>query len=300
METNRGNDTGKRAAPLKKHLSAVLILLALAAGVLASSQPPGFFFVQLSDPQFGFFAGDAEFAQETANLEFAITSANRLRPAFVVITGDLVNKAGDAAQLAEYRRITAKLDRSTPLYHVAGNHDVGNAPTPESLAAYRKVLGPDRYTFRHGGLVGIVINSTLFAAPQGAPGEARAQEAWLEAELRRARQEGARHVVVFSHHPLFVADASEPDAYVNIPRERRTRLLELFAANGVRFVFAGHHHQNALALAGALEVVTTGPIGRPLGEGVSGMRVVTVTGASIAHRYYHLGELPARIALARD
>ncbi len=284
---------------MKKHLSAVLALVALAVGVTAASQRQGFFFIQLSDPQFGFFAGDTDFAQETANLEFAIATANRLRPAFVVITGDLVNKAGDAAQLAEYRRITGTLDRSIPLYHVAGNHDVGNVPTPESLAAYRKALGPDRYTFRHEGFVGIVINSVLFAAPQGAPGEAKAQEAWLEAELRRASQEGARHVVVFSHHPLFIADASEPDTYDNIPRERRARLLERFTANGVRFVFAGHHHRNALARAGTLEMVTTGPIGRPLGEGVSGMRVVTVTQTAIAHRYYHLGELPTRIALAQ-
>ena len=40
----------------------------------------------------------------------------------------------DAAQIAEYHRIAATLDRSIPLYNVAGNHDVGQIPTPETLA----------------------------------------------------------------------------------------------------------------------------------------------------------------------
>lgn len=285
-----------------KRLSALAfaaVLLAAAAVTSGRQAGTGFSFVQLSDPQFGFFAGDADFAQETANLEFAIATLNRLRPAFVVVTGDLVNKAGDAGQIGEYRRITAKLDPAISLYHVAGNHDVGNLPTPASLEAYRRALGPDRYVIRHGGFVGIVINSCLFAAPQGAPAEAQAQEAWLQAELRRARAAGAPHVVVFSHHPLFIGEADEADAYVNIPRPARERLLELFAAGGVRFVFAGHHHQNALARAGDLEVVTTGPIGRPLGEGRSGMRIVSVAGPSITHRYYDLAELPNRLALPK-
>ena len=51
-----------------------------------------FFFIQLSDPQFGLFEvrgaapGDSTFP-ETALYEKAITAANRLRPAFVVVTG---------------------------------------------------------------------------------------------------------------------------------------------------------------------------------------------------------------------
>jgi 3',5'-cyclic AMP phosphodiesterase CpdA len=79
----------------------------------------------MSDPQFGMYTKDADFAQETANFEFAIATANRLKPRFVIVCGDLVNKPGDRAQIEEYRRISAKLDKSIRLYHVAGNHDVG-------------------------------------------------------------------------------------------------------------------------------------------------------------------------------
>src|SRR5437764_3535026 len=123
-----------------KKLLWLCALLVLASGAGAgTSQAPAdapFFFLQFSDPQFGMFTADKDFAQETANFEFAIASANRLKPAFVVVTGDLVNKAGDAAQIAEYQRIAATLDRSIPLYNVAGNHDVENTPTAETIAAY--------------------------------------------------------------------------------------------------------------------------------------------------------------------
>src|SRR5437867_11589288 len=115
-----------------KNMKRVTALCALLVAVTAASSVAGtpFFFIQLSDPQFGMFAADAGFAQETANFEFVIATANRLRPAFVVVTGDLVNKPGDAAQIAEYRRIAAKLDPAIPLYYVAGNLDVGYVPPP--------------------------------------------------------------------------------------------------------------------------------------------------------------------------
>src|SRR6476659_6504922 len=120
-------------------------LLALQA--LPADAP---FFLQMSDPQFGMYAGNKDFQQETINFEFAISTANRLRPRFVVICGDLINQAGNVAQAAEFHRIAAKLDPAIKLYNVAGNHDVENEPTPATLAAYRKGFGPDYYTFRSG------------------------------------------------------------------------------------------------------------------------------------------------------
>ena len=71
------------------------LLLLVAAVILlvapVRSQAGAFFFIQLSDPQFGMYTADRDFAQETANFEFAVANINRLKPAFVVITGDLVN-----------------------------------------------------------------------------------------------------------------------------------------------------------------------------------------------------------------
>lgn len=277
------------------HLVGIAAALVALARPLAAGEP--FFFIQLTDPQLGMFTDSQDFAQDAANFEFAVIAVNRLRPAFVIITGDLVHKPGDAAQIAEYHRIVRKIDRSIPVYHLAGNHDVENVPTPETLAAYTKHFGPDRYTFRHQGLVGIVLNSNVIHSPQHTGPQLAEQERWLRAELERARTEKPRHVVVFQHHPLFIKSAGEPDGYFNIPLERRGAYLTLLREAGVRYLFCGHYHRNAEARDGGLEHITSGPVGKPLGGAKSGIRVAIVRDDRIEHRYYELGELPTRIEL---
>ena len=129
-------------------MKPILFTFAFAATLAAQN------FIQMSDPQFGMFTKDASFEHETVNFEFAIATANRLKPAFVVITGDLINKGGDAAQAAEFKRISAKLDPKIRLFSIPGNHDVGNEPTAESLALYRERFGKDYYSFRIGDIAG--------------------------------------------------------------------------------------------------------------------------------------------------
>ena len=273
--------------------------LHVAGGGWAPAAEP-FFFVQLTDPQFGMFTANADIVQETANFEFAVATLNRLRPAFVVITGDLVNKPGDVSQIAEYRRIAAKIDPAIPVHNVAGNHDVENVPTSATVAAYTNWFGPDHYTFRHQGLVGIVLDSSLIHSPQKMPDQLAEQERWLKAELERARNDRARHIVVFQHHPWFLSAADEPDQYFNIPRERRARYLALFREFGVKYLFSGHYHRNALARDGGIEAITTGPVGKPLGDDKSGIRIAIVRDDRIEHHYYDFGGLPNRINLAPE
>ncbi len=261
----------------------------IAAGALAQDS---FVFLQMSDPQFGMYTKDRDFAQETANYEFAIATANRLKPRFVIVCGDLVNKSGDAAEIAEYRRITAKLDKSIHVYNVAGNHDVGNEPTPEAMAKYRETFGPDYYGFREGGLYGIVLNSSLIHSPGKAMDAFNKQNAWLREELAKAKASGARHIVVFQHHPFFLERADEPDQYFNIPLARRKPLLELFHQAGVKHLFAGHYHRNAYGRDGEIEMVTTGPVGMPLGGAHSGFRAVWVSEGKIKNEYFEFGAIP--------
>jgi 3',5'-cyclic AMP phosphodiesterase CpdA len=243
-------------------------------------------FVQMSDPQFGMFAENRDFAQETVNFDKAIAAANQLKPAFVIVCGDLVNQAGNAAQIAEYHRIAAKLDRSIALHNVAGNHDVGNEPTPESLAAYRKKFGPDYYTFQHGDFLGIVLNSSLIQHPNGAPAEAAKQSQWLEAELKKIKS-GTR-VAIFQHIPWFLKGDDEPDDYFNIPLGPRTKYLQLFERFNIEYCFAGHYHRNAYGESPRFHVTTTGPVGKPLGVDPSGIRVVTVHEGKMESKYQPL------------
>ncbi|HXA49065.1 MAG TPA: metallophosphoesterase [Candidatus Acidoferrum sp.] len=270
-------------------LSRILIaLLASAASPSLGAQT----FIQMSDPQFGMFSKDADYVHETANFEFAVAAANRIKPAFVIVTGDLTNKPGDAAQIAEFHRIAKKLDPKIRLFAVPGNHDVGNEPTPVTLAAYRKAYGPDYYTFRAGDIAGIVLNSNLEKGTKSVPDEAAKMETWFKAELAKAKDSGAKRIIVFQHISFFLKEAAEPDQYFNIPLDVRQRYLKLMHEYGVHEVFAGHYHRNELGQDGDLEMVTTGPVGMPLGGARSGIRIVVVDEKGVTHKFQDFGDLP--------
>ncbi len=267
------------------------ILLAAAFAGSAAAQT----FIQMSDPQFGMFTSNKSFAHETVNFEFAIANANRLKPAFVIITGDLVNDGANAEQAAEYKRITAKLDPSIRLFHVAGNHDVGNEATKETLARYRERLGPDYYSFRLGEIAGIVLNSNLEKGTKNVPEEAAKMELWFRSELEKAK--GAKHIIVFQHMPFFKKEAGEAEVYDNIPPEVRERYLALMRNAGVKYVFAGHLHYSLEAKDGDLQIIGTGPVGKPLGKGKSGFRIVQVTPDAVRHQFFDFGEIPETLEL---
>ncbi len=270
-----------------------------------------FFFIQMADPQFGFFAAVSQlspeqieerrqrgllvrlapkkitgFADETSLYEKAIAEANRLRPDFVVMCGDMTHDADDLDQLNELRRITAKLDNTIPVYWVAGNHDVGNRPTPETLAQYRQRFGEDNYSFDHKGSHFVVLNSCVCFDPTDVPDEWESLIAFLKSDLKEARANGRKNILVFVHHPLFLDNPDEPDGYFAIPKARRAVLLDILKSNNVLAVFAGHTHRNILGSDGALQMVTSGAVGYPLGDDPSGLRVVKVLDGSIEHKYF--------------
>lgn len=271
-------------------------LIIISFGASAQQQKP-FFFIQMTDTQFGFFTDNKDFKKETENFEKAITAANKLRPAFVIVTGDLVNLPGDKAQINEYKRIVSLLDPSIPIYHLAGNHDVTNDPKPTDIKAHRKKFGRDYYTIKQNGMYGIVLNSLYFKSPASVEKEAEAQDKWLIKELKKAKRAGANPLLVFQHHGWFLTDAAEKDGYFNIPLDTRTKYLNLFTEYGVSHVFAGHYHRNSFGKSGTMEMVTTGPVGKPLGQDPSGIRIVTVKEGKVSHQYYSLDAIPEHISL---
>jgi serine/threonine-protein phosphatase CPPED1 len=279
-----------------KNKIVVLLAFLFIAVIPGFAQEP-FYFMMLTDPQFGLYARDQSFVQETANYEFAVATVNRLKPAFVVVLGDLTNKTGDPEQIKEYLRITKKIDSAIPVYFVAGNHDVGHAPTNETVAAYRKNFGRDYYSFRAGPVYGIVLDTTLIVEPKNVAAEYQEQLSWLKKELEMAKASGAPHIIVFQHHPYFTNDAKEPYQPFTIPEEGRKPFLDLLHSYGVRHVFAGHTHKNYVGKDGDLEMTVTGPVGMPFGDEGSGIRLASVTPSEVEHRYFEFGRLPARLTL---
>jgi len=271
-----------------------IIAMMLSCGKTTMTWEKPFFFIQMADPQFGMISGNQGFAEETRLFEKAIACANELKPAFVIVSGDLINKPGDSTQADEFLRIANQLDKSIPIYLVAGNHDVENVQTEKSLAWYRGKFGREIYAFEHGGCAGIVLNSLLLKNPEATPDETQKQLTWLEMKLKRFRDRGSTHVFIFVHHPFFLHEAAEPDEYFNVPIATRQNYLALFQKYGVTAIFAGHYHRNSLGKFAKIDMITTGPVGMPLGADSSGFRIVRVYSDRIEHDYYGLDATPTR------
>ena len=280
-----------------------------------------FFFILMADPQFGCYAAlsnldkvrvellrrDGYKLQSTPKIvgiereaelyEKAITEANHLGPDFVVICGDMVHNFDVPAQHNELMRITNKIRCDIPVYWVAGNHDVKNNLTPETLSVYRDRFGDDNYAFAHKGSRFIIINSCTCVDSSGIPGEWEAVLAFLERELREARATGSNHVLVISHHPLFIDRFHEIGSGDVVPDGKRGLLLEMFREYEVTANFAGHWHKNVYAQHGGIASVASGPVGYPLGHDPSGFRVVKVYDNRIEHEYYALDSVPDAVIL---
>lgn len=274
----------------KKTFSSLFLILILAGTVFAqkktSNEP--WFFIQLTDPQFGMFDKNASFEKETVLYEKAVAKINSLNPDFVVITGDFVNDQNDVAQIEEFKRITAKIKPSIPVYYSPGNHDIGLVPSPESLEKYKKNYGSVRFSFKHKGSSFIGFNTGLIKAKLEKPEQE--QFKWLSKKLRKSRN--SQHILLFTHYPFFNKTVDEPTAYSNIDKEYREKYLNLFRNSNVAAVFSGHHHNNGYATYGNVQLVTTSALGKPLGAAPSGFRIVKVYNNKIEHEFYGLDELP--------
>ncbi len=172
---------------------------------------------------------------------------------------------------------------------------MGNTPTPESLAQYRERFGEDNYSFQYGGSICIIINSSVAFDDSQVPQEWDRQVEFLHSSLSDAQTKGSKHILVFLHHPLYGQHPEEPDSWAVIPRDKRKVLLGLFETNRVSAVFAGHWHRCHYVNHKGIQMVTTGPVGYPLGDDPSGLRIVKVFQDHIEHQYYGLDDLPETV-----
>jgi len=255
-----------------------------------------FFFLQVSDPQFGMFEPGADSYRETPLVALAVARINALAPAFVICNGDVIDEPCSDVQFDEAERLFEGRDGNIPLHMVPGNHDIGDEPTAANLAWFRRRIGPDWFSFDHGGWHFVGLNSCLIADERHVPGEAQEQWEWLTGDLTRAN---GTPTLVFMHHPLFLEAATEPDHYFNLSTAARTRYVDLFREHGIGTVLAGHLHRNNEATDGGLAVVTNGPVGMPLGDGLSGLRIVKVACGEIEHRFFALEDAAGQEAYVR-
>lgn len=238
-----------------------------------------FTFVQMCDPQIGFGGYEADLAR----FERAVNQVNALQPDFVVICGDLVNKP-DEQSFHDFNTARARL--KVPSHCAAGNHDIGNEPTPASLQLYRRAVGRDYFSFQHKGCVFMVLNTQLWKAPLAV--ETEGQERWIRKTLKAAAG-GKRPVFIIQHYPPFVNTPEEPDAYFNIPLAKRRDLLAAFERHGVVAILAGHTHTTAFKQAGRIQVVTSETTSNNFDKRPFGFRLWHATpGGAFRHEFVPL------------
>ncbi|CAB1338267.1 unnamed protein product [Coregonus sp. 'balchen'] len=160
-----------------------------------------FCFIQAADPQLALMKawreGDRDGEGTKVQLtQQAVEAVNKLccRPKFMVLCGDLVH-ARPTTNIDPILKPDLKVDLrgtdpSIPLVFVSENPDLGNTPTPETVAQFCNAWGDDYFSF------------WLFFDMSACPDLKDAKEAWLEGQLQRTSQGPGvttKHVLVFQH-----------------------------------------------------------------------------------------------------
>eukprot|EP00439_Symbiodinium_sp_Y106_P000597 s9259_g1.t1 len=214
--------------------------------------------------------GDRSWEEERAMLSLAVQHINKLKPRFLLVSGDMSNawpvgpqadaKAA-AKQVNAVKEVLREVDSSIPIVLVAGNHDIGQVPSPNELDLYSSRWGDDYFSFWVGGVYFMVINSQFYMDSSKTPNQRKDQDTWIEAQFEALKKRKPKHAVVLSHVPPFIEEPDEPQGWANWETEPRARIVKLAKDAGVRLWLCGHYHGNADACLDDLEVVTCASVG---------------------------------------
>lgn len=273
----------------------LVLLLTVTCGAVAGADD-GFFFVQLTDPQMGFTNSNKDVLPEIEHLTKAVEHINRLKPAFVLISGDMTHAVRDPKQTREFWGIAREIRPEVPLRFVPGNHDVGKSKA-EDVRGYQRIYGKDHYSFSYGGSEFIVLNSPLIS--DNSDKDLRdAQRSWLETELAAAKAKHARHIFVCTHQPWFLETPNEADKYQNVPLAYRGAYLDLMDRFGVDYCLSGHLHHTQEGAYHGVKLVTGGALSKSIAKPpVVGLNIVKVYKDRVEHKFYGFDEVPHQVRM---
>jgi phosphodiesterase/alkaline phosphatase D-like protein len=271
---------------------------------------PDLTFVQVTDVQIGMEASQNCPGQAT-RWQAAVDRINMLNPAFVIDTGDHVQSwsvgSPHTASLDSYLSIAASIKPTIPLYHVPGNHDIGDAPDTGRYPSFLSIFpnpfpassssSSPWYSFSYGNTLFICIDTLVLKNPSSYVGQDSIEMNWLTNTLQNSS--GYTHKIVFTHVPICKTSVTEADdsggfnmpstsgnsrAYSNI----RAQLLSLFHQYGVEVVLCGHAHVPYYVNDNGLELITTETTTCPLGGlsvDTTGIQIVKIFPDHIEHEY---------------
>jgi 3',5'-cyclic AMP phosphodiesterase CpdA len=223
-----------------------LVIALGIAGVLAYGQAPSapVIVAQISDTHLG----EARAPHAAEHLRMAVQMINARHPDVVVLTGDIGEKPEDWEQAK-----TILKNLASPLYYVAGNHDVHT----KDVSRYRSVFGQDYYQFRVKNVDFIVIDSQLLGnyeqydakspppLPPETEQESRKMLQWLQDQA--ARESGGT-VIGLQHIPPVRDSNFPPDSkpYWVVNEPYRSREIDLLHELRIRHMLVGHWHNGRL------------------------------------------------------
>ena len=208
----------------------------------AAAEGGDFYFVQLSDPHWG-FEGAAQNPDATGTLRKAIAAVNTLKepPDFVVFTGDLTHTTEDGKvrrkRMDEVRSIIGEL-KVKDIKFMPGEHDA----SLDHGKAFQEFFGATHYTFDHKGVHFITLDNV--SDPGASIGTDQLD--WLAADIERQPKDA--RIVVLTHRPLF-------DLYPqwDWATTDGAKAVDILSRRDNVTVFYGHIHQEHHHVTGHIE-----------------------------------------------
>ena len=190
-----------------------------------------FMFLQLSDSHWGFSGPPNPEADKTLKEAVQAVNASKLKPDYIVFTGDLTHTTDDDAlrrkRMTEFKAIVSEL-KVPKVYFLPGEHDA----SLDKGQAYQENFGVLHQSFVHKGVHFIALDNV--SDPQGAVGDTQID--WLKSELGKLDKEAP--IVVLTHRPLF--DLAPAWDWATADGAKVLSVLEPYKH---LTVFYGHIHQ---------------------------------------------------------
>lgn len=222
--------------------------------------------------------------------EKALSEINKINPAFIIVTGDLVFAAESAtiSQAKEWYNIYSDSieNLDVPVFNMVGNHDVAGICYKKDISSepgynkemYQDYFGPTYYSFDWGSYHCIVLDPNEFLDGSQFYRIPDYQVEWLRKDLSYTQGEP---LLVFFHEPT-------------ISWENRADVLNLLNQHSTK-MFSGHWHMDILVDSQGIPEQVTGALcgewwrGDCVDGSLCGYRIVQVEGNNIFSFYKEIG-----------
>jgi 3',5'-cyclic AMP phosphodiesterase CpdA len=235
---------------------SILPLTALAADPLTVKVPPKFTFVAYGDVR---FTDPSDHIRSNPEARRALVARiAQARPAFLLMTGDLVLSGGNPQDWKVWDAESRPLrDAGVPIFPVPGNHELVNDPQSTNYFAHFPELA-DRpwYSVRAGNVICFLLDSV--ADVSSGP-----QWEWLQGELSRVPAD-VDFLVFVLHHPPYTHSSDRLFGGGHSARPAERKLAAWLESRQPSFrprmlVISGHvHNYERYEQGGVMYVVSGG------------------------------------------